>query len=535
MTETALYERNMFSVKEMLDSAICYHRNGEIAKALTLYRRILQAEPDQSQALHGMGIIAFHLKKYDVAHSLITRAIKRRPDVACFHYNAGLASISLNRADEAVSAFKEAIRLNPAYSDAYYNLGLALKNQQQFDNAVENFRTAIHLCPEDADAHYNLGNTYKALDRYEAAAESYRMAVRCREEFPEAHHNLGVVLKIMGLLDVAIRHFRKSIHLQTDLAEPHWSLSLALLLNGEFEEGWKEHEWRFKMGKMDTIYPHVFEIPRWDGSPFPGRRLFVHSEQGFGDTLHFVRYLPLVKRLGGKVVFETFKPLLEIMKGFSEIDELVEISPNRDFAETCDYYAPLMSLPMLLRGRFETIPQEIPYITADPEKATQWNQRIGKAGLKIGIAWAGKPAHKNDKNRSCQLRHFLPLTEIPGVSLYSLQKGDAVQATETFEWAKCLIRLDRELSDFSVTAAVIENLDLVISVDTALVHLAGAMGKPVWILLPHAPDWRWMLHREDSPWYPTMRLFRQPLPGNWNSVFEKVRDELYKLISRRRE
>jgi len=518
----------MPSVIEALESAGRYHRNGDIQQAKTQYQRILQVEPVQPEALHGLGLIAFQLKKYDIAGDFIGKAIENKPTVPQFHYNLGLVFIALKSHEKAIQAFEKAIKLKPDYADAYYNLALVLKEQRQFDDAVKNFKMAIQLAPDDAYAYYNLGNTYEALDRYEAAVESYQLGIKKNRNFTDVHNNLGVVLKELGRLDEAISHLREALRLQSDCAEAHWNLSLALLVKGQFEEGWNEHEWRFRRGKKSTIYPYDFTIPLWDGSSFTGKCLFVHLEQGFGDTLQFIRYLPMVKARGGTVTFETLKPLLGILNGFPGIDKLVEISPDRSHAESCDYYVPVMSLPMLFKTEIPTIPSNIPYLYADSEKVEQWKNRINRKGFRIGIVWAGKPEHENDGNRSCALEYFSALAGIPGVELYGLQKGDAAREAETSIGMIKIINFDRELKDFSETAAAIENLDLVISVDTALAHLAGAMGKPVWTLLPYAPDWRWLLEREDSPWYPTMRLFRQPSRGDWGTVFDRVKDELEK-------
>ena len=416
----------MLSVTEALKIAGRCHRSGDIQQAQTQYQSVLRVEPGQPEALHGLGIIAFQLKKYNTAGDLIGKAIENKPKVPQFHYNLGLVFISLKMQEKAIQAFQEAIEINPDYADAHYNLGLALKEQHQFEEAVLNFKHVVKLTPDDADAYYNLGNTYEALDRYWAAVENYQLAIKKREGFAGAFNNLALVLKAMGRIDEAISHFREALRLQPGFAEDHWNLSLALLINGQFEEGWKEHEWRFLRGKRSTIYPHRFGIPLWDGSSFSGKRLFVHSEQGFGDTLQFIRYLPMVKRLGGTVIFEAFGPLLETMRGFPGIDKLVEISPNRRHVENCDYYVPLMSLPMLSATDITTIPSNIPYIFADLEKVEQWKNRINRKGFRIGIVWAGKPAHENDGNRSCAIEHFLPLAGIPGVELYGLQKGGAV-------------------------------------------------------------------------------------------------------------
>jgi len=500
----------MLSITEALDIAATLHHTGDIQQAAIHYQKILKTEPDQPDALHALGLIAFRLNKYETAIELIGKAIGLNPEAPHFHYNSGLVFIALKKREEAIQAFRKAIKMKSDYSEARYNLALVLKEQEQFEDAAENFKQAIRLTPDDSDAYYNLGNTYEALGRYEAAIDNYQLAIKQNPDFAAAFNNLALVLKAQGRIDEAIRVSRRAIRLKPDLAEAHWNLSLALLLKGKFEEGWKKHEWRFQRGEKNTIYLHDFGIPRWDGSSFYGKRLFVHSEQGLGDTLQFIRYLPMVKRRGSTVVFETFRPLLGILRDFPGIDELVEISPNRHHAESCDFYLPIMSLPMIFGTDIATIPLNIPYIFADP---VQWKNRINGKGFKVGIVWAGKPEHENDKNRSCALKHFLPLTQIPGIVMYGLQKGDAAHQIESLGGIMNMVNFDQELKDFSDTAAAIENLDLVITVDTALAHLAGAMGKEVWTLLPFAPDWRWLLERDDSPWYPTMRLFRQEYPG----------------------
>jgi len=516
---------------ELVENAIHHHRKGDIQQAKTIYKRILSEEPDQPDALHGLGMIAYQLKEYDSAINLTEKAIRNRPSIPQFHYNLGIIFIAIKNQERAIRAFKNAVELNPFYPEAYYNLGLALKEQNRFEEAVSNFKQAVNLNPDDADGYYNLGNSYEALKQYEAAVSSYQTAIKMRPDFAAAYNNLALILKTMGRIDEAIRHFREAIRLQPDNAEGHWNLSLTLLLSGRFLEGWKGYEWRFRKKKRDTVYPYQFKIPPWDGSPFIGKRLFVHSEQGLGDTLQFIRYLPLVKNLGGTVIFETYPPLIAILKNFPGIDELLVMSSDRSHVENCDCYIPIMSLPMLFKTEVETIPLDVPYIFSDPLQTTKWREKICENGYKIGITWAGKPGQGND-NKSCGLSHFLNLAGIPEIKLYGLQKGDGTHRTQPSNDPKDIIYFDRELKDFSETAAAIENLDLIISVDTAVAHLAGAMGKPVWTLLPFAPDWRWLLGRRDSPWYPTMRLYRQPGPGDWDSVFNEMRGELEKSLNK---
>jgi len=293
-------------------------------------------------------------------------------------------------------------------------------------------------------------------------------------------------------------------------------------LSGDFHQGWQKYSWRQKTIWKDIIYPHHHKEPRWDGSTFVDKSLFVHCEQGFGDTLQFVRYLPLVKARGGTVLFEVWPSLMNLLHGFEGVDELAELSINRSMVKF-DCYISLMDLPKIFGTTLDTIPCDVPYIHADLTKADYWRGRLDGADFKVGIVWAGKPEHGNDHNRSCELKHFASLGEIEGVKLYSLQKGDAAAHLDN---SSGIIGLADQFEDFTDTAAVIENLDLVISVDTAVVHLAGAMGKPVWTLLPFAPDWRWMLERDDSPWYPTMKLFRQEKWGDWSGLFARVAQQL---------
>lgn len=523
----------MTSIAENLKTARFFHQKGKLQQAEMQFQKVLKIKPNQAEALHALGLIAYQLNNFKVSIDFITKAIKNKPHIPQFYYNYGLVFIAQNRLAEAVRALEKAIEIKSDYADAYFNLALIFKEQSLLDKSIEYFKQAVHLNPDNADAYYNLGNIYKILDRNEAAAENYRQAVEKNPNFAMAYNNLGLVLKEQGLISEAVSHYREAIRLNTDFAEAHWNLSLALLLSEDFQEGWKEHEWRFRREtKRAMTYPYDFGIPHWDGSPFDGKRLFVHSEQGLGDTLQFIRYLPLVKRLGGTVIFETFRPLLGLLNGFPGIDELVEISPNRNHAEKCDYYVPLMSLPLLFNTEAQTIPADVPYIRADSVKIESWRNLLPKNGFKVGIVWAGKI--RDNDNRPCSLKHFLSICGIPGVQLIGLQKGESVSQLQELPEGMTIINLGEKFKDFSDTAGAIENLDLVVSIDTSVAHLAGAMGKHTWVLLPFAPDWRWRLSGKYSRWYPTMRLFRQPSSGDWSTVFSQVAEELRAACSQER-
>ena len=305
------------------------------------------------------------------------------------------------------------------------------------------------------------------------------------------------------------------------------------MLSERLSEGWKEYQRRYD--DLDTInYPYYSKKTLWDGSSFAGKTLFVRYQQGLGDNIQFVRYLSMVKERGGTVIYETKKPLTDLLRRLGGIDELVAASCNGRPAASFDLHVSLLDLPRVFGTTIETIPSNVPYLYAYPAKVESWRNRIVRKDLTVGIVWAGGAAHRNDRNRSCTLADFAPLAEIDGIQLYGLQKGNGSKQADMSSDEIIVRNLGEEFEDFTDTAAAIENMDLVVSVDTSVLHLAGAMGKPVWALLPFAPDWRWMLKRQDSPWYPTMRLFRQKSPGCWSDVFDGVKKGLQVLADKQK-
>lgn len=519
----------MISIEKKIARANQHHQNGRLRNAAELYLKIIEIRADHPQALHGLGIIAYQQKKYDRAFDLIEQAIALQPDVAQFYYNLGLVWIALEKPHNAIAAFEEAISKKGDYAEAYYNLGNVFKALHKLDEAVESYRQAIAVQPQFVEAHYNLGNALKSSGCLEEALASFQECIRLKPDFPEPHNNMGLVLKEQGRLEAAIDCYSCAIDLQPQFAEAHWNRSLALLLKGDFAQGWREYEWRFKRGKWPCNFLKHHTAPPWDGSPFYAKRLLVFAEQGIGDTLQFIRYLPKVKALGGTVLFETMAPLFELLRGFEGIDELVPQNAAQPSVVACDWCIPLLSLPQLFNSDLNTIPAPLSYLDSDPAKTRSWNGRIGQDGFRVGIVWAGRPEHENDHHRSCALEYFMPLTQMEGIRLFGLQKGEAARQVKKLPDGRVVENLGEDFENFADTAGAVANLDLVISVDTAVAHLAGAMGKPVWLLLPFAPDWRWLMQREDSPWYPSMRLFRQKSRGDWAEVFQRLALELKNL------
>jgi|GEM_PF-2245643 len=388
---------------------------------------------------------------------------------------------------------------------------------------MSSYRRAIELQPDYAEAHNNLAAAYDQLDLIDHAIECYRQVIQLRPDWLEARCNLSIALQMAGRLAEAIEVAEKAVSVKPDASAPNWNWGLLRLTDGDFENGWRGYEWRFAQQKAAP------PEPAWDGSDPSGQTILVHAEQGFGDTLQFIRYAPLLTQRGAKVVVECQAELTSLLKRVEGVGTVIsrgEPLPNPDRRVA------LMSLPLHFKTTLETIPAQIPYLKVDEEKLTQWRNRLASYtdGLKVGIVWAGRPTHTNDRRRSLSLANFSPLFGIPGIQLFSLQKGDAAGQTRRPPRGANLIDLTDELRDFDDTAAFVSCLDLVIAPDTAVVHLAGGLGKEAWTVLPFCGDWRWMRNREDSPWYPTVRLFRQSKLGQWSDVMERVAHTLRERI-----
>jgi hypothetical protein len=387
------------------------------------------------------------------------------------------------------------------------------------EESIQAYRSSLAAAPGVAQVHGNLAAALKQAGRADEAAAECRRALAIQPNFPEAMNNLGGILQDHGRFDEAMRTFRQVLASNPGFAEARMCLALALLLQGRFEEGWEAYESRRQIPRIARSFG--FAQPYWDGSPLGGRRILLASEQGFGDTLQFVRYAALVAARGGRVMLQCKPELKRLLSGQCGIEQVIASGdPLRGF----DAWCLLMSLPHLMRTTLQAIPARVPYLTPDPQLVRAWAERIRgePAALKVGLVWAGGAHNKNDRVRSLSLASLAPLARVPGVRLYSLQKGPASEQARVAPPGMQLVDWTQELRDFADTAALVANLDLVISVDTAVAHLAGAIARPVWVLLPLSPDFRWLLKRDDSPWYPTARLFRQPIEGDWPGVVAQV-------------
>lgn len=524
----------MANSTETIRIAVQHHQAVRLNQAEELYRLIPQDSPDHPAALHSLGVLLSQKGKNQLAVELISKAIASKPQVSQYHNTLGIVLESLGKFELAIKAYQQAIKLAPEFSEAFHNMAIALKARGYFDAAIENCKKAVLIKPDYAQAYNTIGYCFEMQGENDRAIENYSKAVQLTPDYAEAYNHLGTIHAANGRYEKAIENYQRAIQIDTDYAEAHWNLALLLLLTGRLQQGWKEYRWRLSAELEMLTYPHTYQQPRWDGSLFVGKKLLVHYEQGMGDTIHFIRYLPMVKARGGTVILEVREPLYNLLSGFEGVDEIIEASfsdkPEADF----DMHISLMDLPQIFNTTFETIPANVPYIRADQAKVEYWRNRLYGDDFKVGIVWSGSPAYERNHLRACKLADFVGLSAIDGVKLYALQKGRPAEQIVDLAGKIPLINLGGQFDDFTDTAAAIENLDLIISTDTCVPHLAAAMGKPVWLLLCCAPEWRWLLDRIDTPWYPTMRLFRQKKANDWTGVFDSVAEQLRIILNKQR-
>ncbi len=622
----------MTSVAEMLRAAKAHHQAGQLAEAEQLYRRILQADPRQAEALHLLGLIAHQVGRRDVAIDYMTAAIALDASQPSFHSNLGEVYRGEGRLAEAQACYQRAVRLQPRFAAAHYNLGLLFQNQGLAADAEHCYRQAIAAQGDYAEAYNNLAAVLRDQARYVDALEACQAALRLRGDYAEALNNLGGVLVDLRRFDEALAPLKQSLALQGESAEVYYNLGNALrgtrqvgqaaacyhealrlqpdfvmarsnlatllwdeghlapaaqmlealveehpdlndarnnlgsvyqyqgraaeaaasfeevlrrdpeyrqvrynlgmvyLTQGRFAEGWEQYQWRYGA----KVQPREFTQPAWDGSSIAGQRILLHAEQGLGDTIQFVRYAPLVEKTGATVIIESQPALVPLLNASGFANVVAHGDPLGQF----DVQALLASLPGIVGTRLDTIPSEVPYLRADPRLVELWRERLAAIdGYRVGICWQGNTEYLRDRWRSIPLVEFSQLAEVPGVRLISLQRRDGLEQLANASSQFSIVELGRDVDAahgaFMDTAAIMQHLDLVVTSDTATAHLAGALGVPVWVALAHAAEWRWLADRDDSPWYPTMRLFRQLEWNEWTTVFRRMATALAARVIRR--
>jgi tetratricopeptide (TPR) repeat protein len=498
------------------------HGAGRLPEAEHLYRQILTAAPTHADARHMLGVLALQAGHPEAAVAEIDRAIALKPSIAAYHVSRANALLALGGFEEAIAACQTALRHNRSSADALQTLGHALTDSRRTEEALAAYRNALRFNPSLPDLHNNLGTALRNLNRLDEAAVQLREALRRTPHDAGVLTNLSSVLKEQGKFDAAETCLRDALRLHPDNPVLHYNLGLLLLLTGRFDEGWRGFEQRFRASAVPS---RRFSKPEWHGEPLAGRTLLIYAEQGLGDMIQFSRFLPLV---AGRVVFEVPGRMIRVLSGLPHAVPAVAAGTS---LPPFDLVCPLMSLPLRLGASIEA---SQPSLSAEPALAERWRSRIGPHSFKVGIAWQGNPNRHEDNGRSVPLAEFQPLTRIAGVRLISLQRGFGSEQVGQWPMIETFgDELDSGPDAFVDTVAVMANLDLVISTDTAIAHLAGALGRPVWVPLRAVPDWRWMLDRPDSPWYPTMQLFRQSIHGEWAPVFQRIAQQLGNLVGGR--
>ena len=483
------------TIEEWFNQAVSLFQKGRLSDAATLFQKITQRSPDFKEA----------------------------------HFNLGLIFQQLGQLREAEARYQDAIELGMKTPQVFNNLGVLFEQEQKYDEALALFHKASTLDSGIGDSFYNAGTIQLRFKELIKAKSYFQRAIQCNPKHYKALCNLGRVFHLTGDLQQALGCYDKAIAIHPQYPEGHFNRGISLLLDGRWQEGWPEYEWRFQCYDAKRTYPHTLKGEKWHGESFVGKTLLIHSEQGIGDAIQLVRYLPLVKKRGGRLIFEARRSLMTLFDQLrGVVDELLVLSsthpPNRSF----DYFAPLSSLPGIFQTTSATVPQKMPYLEADPGKIPQWRNRMLPAKLHIGFVWSGNDTYKE---RACTLNQMAPLFDLPDIHWVSLQKGPAIEQLSrlTDSHKNNISDWGSAFDDFSDTAAAIHCLDLIISIDTAVAHLAGAMGKRVWILLPRIPDWRWLLNGDTSPWYPTARLFRQSHTDHWEDVIGDLHAKLAHL------
>ncbi|HZP69177.1 MAG TPA: tetratricopeptide repeat protein [Pseudolabrys sp.] len=563
MRNFAAVQPRPFNIAQLLQEAVTLHRQGRLREAEKLYTRALKAAPDNFDALHLLGLVKAQSGRMGEAYRLMSSALKINPDVPDVLVNFANVLHGLNRDDEALVYLDKALELrpgdpdallyrgnalnvlrryvdalpcfdavlthNPAHRDALLNRGVARAALGRYEHALADFDTVLSRAPDDADALYNRGTTLIELGRPAEALLAFDKAVAISPRHVRAWINRGRALQALNRHEEAVASFDKAIAIDKNCADAHFNAALSLLTLENLRRGFTEYEWRWaRTGMTDTQRGHRGRL--WLGEfPLDRRTILLSAEQGLGDTIQFVRYAPLLAQAGANVILEVqpeLKTLLSSVTGVASCHARGETLPP------FDVYCPLGSLPLALKSESSSIPATIPYLRADDAHIAKWQPALAAlSGMRVALAWAGHPRHVNDRNRSIDLKLLEPLLACEGISFVSIQReprdGDAAKLAQAG-----VADLGPRLTDMADTAAILMLVDLTISVDTSVVHLAGALGREAWVMLPFSPDWRWTLANEHSSWYPQVRLFRQRTPGDWPNVIAGLRDALRRITAK---
>lgn len=501
-----------------------YKSQKQFDKAMQCYTKALALKPLHPDYLVNLGSVYQEMDLFNEALALYESALKQNPMHFEALLNMGNTHQLLDQADKALECYKKALLMQPRNSELLIYIGRCYVGLTQFEIALKCYQRALELTPDSSSCLMNLGNVFQALSRFDEAFEYYQKALALQPDYAECLMNIGNTHYSLGCLDQALEFYDRVLTLNPDHESCKFNLSLTQLTQGNFSEGWKNYDFRMAVRKFDYYVPFLKDTPLYEGqTSLEGKTVLVCAEQGLGDFIQFIRYVPLLTAKGTKVIVVPADKFTTLLSCFS-----FDV-PRYKIGDDIDYWIPVMSLPRVFNTVLETIPQNIPYIVADPDKVRMMQHLIPSSDKKnIGIVWQGSKKHRKDRFRSTPIEKWSPILQLENVNIYSLQWGDESKDLKKLpsNLQSRVTDLSTHMHDFFDTAAIISHLDLIISIDTAMVHLAGAMNVPCWMLVTKVADWRWLLDREDSPWYPSMKIFRQEQAGNWEGVIQRVVDTL---------
>ncbi len=515
--------QNTSNALSRLAEALVLHQSGRLCEAEKSYLDIIGTDPFEPTALFYLANLYASQDRRPLAAEFFERAVAVCPNEPQIHNNRGCNLSAMGELSAAILSFERALSLDSSYSAAYYNKANALKQCGKTREACASYESALKCNPQYPDALNNLGNALKDLGEFERATSCLLKALEMRPNHYETLYGLGVVQHMLHDFQSALCSYNRVIELNPDYAEAYWNKAILYLMHGHYLEGWRLFDWRLRMPGASTKYS-FFDKPDWRGEEdISDKRLFIPSEQGLGDLIQFSRYAAMAVERAGEVILEVPKMLVPVIR---TLHPEITLSIKGQKPPEFDVYCPVMSLPYAFRTTLETIPTNGKYLSSDGQKVSLWQEALGPTDKKrVGLVWSGSPKHENDHNRSIPLTELVPLLS-DSVEWHSLQKEYRETDLAVLESMPQVSQHQDALVDFSDTAALIECLDLVITVDTSVAHLAGALGKPVWIMLPHVPDYRWLTDRDDSPWYDSVRLYRQQTSGDWSSVTDQIMSDL---------
>lgn len=523
--EPSLADRNMAE-------GVTRHHAGELDTAEALYRAVVALKPSHAEAHYHLGLIYHSQNKLPEAVIAFRDAVFARQDFAEAYSSLATVIKAQGLRDNAMILYRQALQLAPLNGPTYSNVGVLLQDLGKPEEAVEAFRKAIATSPDYVWSYLNFSSSLLEFGRIDESLEACRRGTLLDPGSAMAHHNYAAALKSLNRLDESIAGFRQAVALNPDFAEAHFALGQMLLMRGDFEEGWREYEWRWRVseyGWFKDIHGE-FAAPRWMGEDLSGKTILIYAEQGMGDAIQYIRFLPEVIKRSGHVVLAVHAPLKPL---FAQFEGVTVVSLDQVPLPEFDFHSPLLSLPMVFKTNAATIPVAVPYLTAEPEKQKSWASRIGGKKPRVGIVWAGNPTQKGDRWRSPGLKSILPVLSVPGIDFIALQMGPGRQDLETTPLPESVLDLGTEIKDFADTAAIMKDLDLLITSCTSPLHLAGALGVRTWAIIPFAPHLLWQLDRTDSPWYPSLTLYRQGKAGtDWSDVAQRLKSDLAGLARR---